>query len=101
MAGTTRLDAEAARGKAEKLRAIHGEYVNLLSTLHSSLQQHEKCWGSDSFGKAFEKGYTESLATYRGNADIVGSNLEATAGNIDGAVDALQAQDEANAAAIS
>ena len=101
MADTTLLDVEAARGKVEKLRAVHSEYVGLVSTLRSELQKHEKCWGSDSFGRAFEKGYAAGFVTYDGNLDVVGSNLEATAGNIDGAVGALQAQDEVNATAVS
>jgi uncharacterized protein YukE len=101
MSGITRIDVDAVRHKAEKLRAIHGEYVNLVSTLRSALQQHEKCWGSDSFGRAFEKGYVGNLATYDRNTDVVGNNLDATAGNIDSAATSLQNQDEANAATIS
>ncbi|MFD8493077.1 hypothetical protein [Amycolatopsis sp. NPDC059657] len=100
MAGITRIDVEAVRHKADKLRAIHGEYVSLVSTLRGTLQQHEKCWGSDKFGQAFEKGYLGNLTTYNGNADVVGNNLNATAGNIDSAVTSLLEQDEANAATL-
>lgn len=101
MADTTRIDVEAVRHKADKLRAIHGEYVSLVATLRDTLQRHEKCWGSDKFGQAFEKGYLGNLTAYNGNADVVENNLEATAGNIDSAVTSLQQQDEANATTLS
>jgi hypothetical protein len=101
VAGITRIDVEAVRRKAEKLRAIHGDYADLVSALRSTLQQHDKCWGADSFGRAFEQGYGGNLAAYNTNTDVVGSNLDAVAGNIDAAVTSLQGQDEANAATIS
>lgn len=100
MADVMRIDVEAVRHKMDKLRAIHRDYVSHVAALRGTLQQYEKCWGSDKFGKAFEKGYTENLTAYYDNVDVIGNNLDATAGNIDSAVTSLQGQDETNATTI-
>lgn len=101
MAGLTRLDVEALRGKVDKLRTVHGQYVGLVADLRDALQRHDKCWGADSFGRAFENGYAGNLAAYEGNVDVLGNNMATTADNIDSAAASLQSQDDANAATLS